>query len=108
MKRNRLEFGYQALDNPPESFGWLSRAFVSANRLFNHRRQDSLLLYHCRRDRFGSGILLFAPAFRASSGGSFFGRFRLLFGPGSFSAMRCARMGRLLLLCGFRMTFLTF
>src|SRR5690625_6421381 len=88
MKRNRLEFGYQALDNPPESFGWLSRAFVSANRLFNHRRQDSLLLYHCRRDRFGSGILLFAPAFRASSGGSFFGRFRLLFGPGSFPADR--------------------
>src|SRR5690625_357998 len=98
MKRNRLEFGYQALDKPPESFGWLSRAFVSANRLFNHRRQDNLLLYHCRRDRFGSGFLLFAPAFRASSGGSFFCRFSLLFGPGSFPSMRCARMGLLLLL----------
>src|SRR5690625_3939143 len=98
MKRNRLEFGYQALDNPPECVALLFRSFGSAIRLFTRRRQDTLLLYHCRRDRFGSGFLLFAPAFRASSGGSFFGRFRLLFGPGSFPAMRCARMGRLLLL----------
>src|SRR5690625_3990595 len=98
MKRNRLEFGYLALDNPPGSVGWLSPAFVSANRLFYHRRQDSRLLCCLGRDWFWSRILQFARLYRASSRGIFFGYCRLLCGPGSLPAMRCARKGRLLFL----------